>query len=85
MKIRTAFLIAAVIALALVIILGRNEAWQTLAMAFPLCLFTIAGGTLLIIRGKDVRLQLVGIAMIVSPLWLIPIFSWIVSKIAEMI
>lgn len=81
MKIKNALLIAGIAAMLLAVAIGIDETQRTLAIAFPFCLFTIAGGTILVITSGKTIIQVVGIAMMVSPIWMIPAVNFIINTI----
>lgn len=81
---RSMFVITAILVTAILVVY-RDAAIAAVSQATPLCIFTIASGVYLILRPTSTWTQLLGIVMVISPLWLIPTYDLIVASITEVL
>lgn len=81
LSIKTRLLILLCAAIIIVILL-REESINALSIAWPFCIFTFVGGIWFAFFNKGIFKQILGMAMLLSPLYLIPMFNHLSRAIA---
>jgi len=79
MEMKSRVIITAVAAALIIALLGRDTI-EAVTTAWPLCVFTILAGLWLFFR-EEVHKQVLGIIMLLSPLYLIPLYNAIIDVI----
>ena len=81
MELKRALIIIVAGVLILTTIIGISETAATLAKVFPLCLFTVIAGVIFVLRMENTPVQLLGIVMVLSPIWMVTVFDLAVKAI----
>ncbi|MCL1904516.1 MAG: hypothetical protein FWG19_00100 [Methanomassiliicoccaceae archaeon] len=81
-KMRVVLLVFAAV---LILAVLREESINAFSIAWPMCVFTFVGGAWLTFRSKDILRQLIGMAMILSPLYLIPLCNNLIDLLGGML
>jgi len=78
-------LLIAFIAGLVILVFFRDTAIDAAVNTFPYWIFTIGAGFFLIYRQAGVRSELIGIAMVLSPIWMAPIVWFVIGSVTGMV